>query len=271
MANQQQIQEFHENITVFLQNSKKCILEERDKGMERILKGDKSIVTNADIAAERIIRKGIEEHYPSHGIFGEELPTKNPDSDFMWYIDPIDGTRNFSNNIPTYGTVIGLYYKGIPLAGGIDHPALDLTLTAARGEGSFKNGSRFYINETGSEISGDKIDYNQIISVGNSLLFERSNELNVFDKIIKCHGSVYIYHDIYASSLAILGSTAGHVEFNMQMWDLAASQVLVEEAGGRFVMVRYQKQSENRALHSFVLGKKKVVDYLVGLVGNNLA
>ena len=79
-------------------------------------------VTEADRDAERAIRALIEKHYPDHGIVGEEFGTARPDASLQWIIDPIDGTRAFISGIPVWGTLIGLYEDGVPVAGAMDQP-----------------------------------------------------------------------------------------------------------------------------------------------------
>jgi myo-inositol-1(or 4)-monophosphatase len=79
-------------------------------------------VTAGDRAAEQVIRALIEKHYPDHGIIGEEFGTKPAKSDFTWILDPIDGTRAFVIGMPTWATLIGLYYQDQPLLGVMHQP-----------------------------------------------------------------------------------------------------------------------------------------------------
>jgi myo-inositol-1(or 4)-monophosphatase len=84
-------------------------------------------VTVADRAAERTMRNLIEARFPDHGILGEEYGNKETGSDFTWILDPIDGTRAFVIGMPTWATLIGLYYKGEPLLGVMSQPYVDDT------------------------------------------------------------------------------------------------------------------------------------------------
>ncbi len=95
---------------------------QRDLGLE--LKADDSPVTVADREAERVMRAMIEARFPSHGIVGEEFGTVRPDADFVWVLDPIDGTKSFISAVPLFGTLIGLLHKGQPLLGCIHQPVL---------------------------------------------------------------------------------------------------------------------------------------------------
>ena len=83
---------------------------------------DGSPVTNFDKELEVILRRYIHDKYPEHGIIGEELPAVNPSAEFIWLLDPIDGTLAFLTGIPVYGTLISLLHDGLPILGIIDIP-----------------------------------------------------------------------------------------------------------------------------------------------------
>jgi histidinol phosphatase-like enzyme (inositol monophosphatase family) len=82
-------------------------------------------VTEADVGAERVIRRLIGEHYPHHGVIGEELGEDRPDAEFVWVLDPVDGTRAFIAGLPTWCTLIGLRHQGRPVLGSIGQPYVD--------------------------------------------------------------------------------------------------------------------------------------------------
>ena len=110
-------------------------------GFEVQAKQDTSLVTTADLEVERELRRMIAELNPEHGVLGEEFPELNPTAEYKWIIDPIDGTEAFANGIPTYGTVLSLYYKELPLIGVLDQPALDLCTSGGYQLGVSCNGS----------------------------------------------------------------------------------------------------------------------------------
>ncbi|MEW5910870.1 MAG: inositol monophosphatase family protein, partial [Thermodesulfobacteriota bacterium] len=110
------------------------------KGFSFRSKPDHSYVTDVDIRVEKEIRKRIKKAFPSHNILGEELSFENHRSDFLWVIDPIDGTHSFKNRIPLYGTMISLCFHGNPVAGAIDLPEINRCFTGARGLGTRLNG-----------------------------------------------------------------------------------------------------------------------------------
>ena len=91
-------------------------------------KGDLSPVTEADKGAEQLMRDMIMKRFPSHGILGEEFGTHQGDADFVWVLDPIDGTISFTNGCPLFVTLIGLLYEGKPILGCIHQPVLQQTV-----------------------------------------------------------------------------------------------------------------------------------------------
>ena len=103
-------------------------------------KSDSSPVTLADREAEQAARELIMQHYPEHGILGEEYPAHQQDADYLWVIDPIDGTRLFMSGMPTFGLLLGLAYKGEFILGVIDHAAMGDRWVGAGGHGTRFNG-----------------------------------------------------------------------------------------------------------------------------------
>jgi myo-inositol-1(or 4)-monophosphatase len=96
------------------------------------LKADESPVTVADRRAEEVMRTRILEQFPGHGVVGEELGSVNADAEFVWVLDPIDGTRSFITAVPLFTTLIGLLHKGRPVLGCIHQPILGQTLIGDR-------------------------------------------------------------------------------------------------------------------------------------------
>ena len=88
-------------------------------------KGDGSPVTEADRSAEAAIRERIADHFSNHGVIGEEFGSERADAEWVWVIDPIDGTGAFVAGLPTFGTLIGLMHEGAPLLGVLDQPILN--------------------------------------------------------------------------------------------------------------------------------------------------
>lgn len=103
-------------------------------------KADHSPVTQADRNAEAAMRTAIEATYPQHGVIGEEFGTLRPDAEWVWVLDPVDGTKSFICGRPTFVTLIGLLHYGTPVLGLIDQPVLDERWLGVAGSGTTLNG-----------------------------------------------------------------------------------------------------------------------------------
>ena len=103
-------------------------------------KQDKTPVTAADRAIERALRERIAAAFPEHGVFGEEEGPDRPDAEFLWVLDPIDGTKAFASGNPLFGTLIGLMHRSAPVLGVLDAAALGERWSAARGLGATHDG-----------------------------------------------------------------------------------------------------------------------------------
>ncbi len=232
----------------------------------RELKKDQSFVTDVDFAVEDLIRDHVLKHYPEHGIVGEERDDVNPGADFQWITDPVDGTQNLVHGIPTYGVVIGVHYKGRPIAGGISHPLLELEYTAGFGRGTFC-GKREIIIDDSELLSNSKIDPQEIIALSTRSCFQRSRDEHLFDLIMREYPSTRVYYDIFSTTRAVEGQAAAVIEFGMKIWDIAATEILVTEAGGAYEVVRKVTNSEGQLLLGIVAGKPSVVSVLKEQLG----
>ncbi len=103
-------------------------------------KQDRTPVTAADRTIERVLRERLASTFPSHGILGEEEGPDRLDAEFLWVLDPIDGTKAFASGNPLFGTLIGLMHRGVPVLGVLDAAALGERWTAARGLGAYHQG-----------------------------------------------------------------------------------------------------------------------------------
>jgi len=98
-----------------------------------------SVVTKADLESEEKIIEILKDEFPGFGIYGEESQGENMNSDYIWYVDPLDGTSNYSRHIPLFGVSIGLVHLGQPILGVLYFPALNLLVCAEEGKGCFAN------------------------------------------------------------------------------------------------------------------------------------
>jgi fructose-1,6-bisphosphatase/inositol monophosphatase family enzyme len=102
------------------------ILRAQQKGAFDVkTKDDGSPVTSADLAVEARLRALTLAAFPDHGQLGEEFPPHKPEAEFRWVFDPVDGTEDFVHRVPTFGSIIGLFYRGEPVVGVIEVPMLE--------------------------------------------------------------------------------------------------------------------------------------------------
>lgn len=189
-------------------------------------KKDSSPVTRADRETEQIIRKIISKAYPNHGFIGEEFGKTNPNAQYVWVIDPVDGTRGFTRGIPFWSTLLALLKDGKPIIGISYSPATDEFFLARHNKGTFLNGKRIKV----SKVSKIK---DAFIAHGTISHFEK-------DKKVK--GILDIAHVAYGRygygwELGFRLFLKGHVDAVLDtggIYDFAAPSILAEEAGGKF-------------------------------------
>lgn len=137
-------------------------------------KADDTPVTHADRNAEKAMRDLIGRKYPAHGIIGEEFGVENPDAEFVWVIDPIDGTKSFASGCPLFGTLIGLLHEGRPVLGAINQPILN-QFCYGDGHVTTCNGKRVFFRSTSQleEITLLTTDVKNIFLHQSGANFER--------------------------------------------------------------------------------------------------
>jgi histidinol-phosphatase len=225
-------------------------------GFRTRLKADASFVTDVDVAIERALRAAIGRAFPGHGVLGEELPATRPEAEYQWILDPIDGTTSLANGIPFYGTIIALHQRGRPLVGVIDLPALDRCYSAAVGLGAWRDGRRLQLRDAAlGNLS------REVVSVGDRARFVQCRAGGGFDRLMREHSQVRGYIDCIAHAFAAEGLLGAAVDYGVKLWDIAATQVLVEEAGGRYVCV-YRSRGTGNRLYGIICGKPAVVGWL---------
>jgi myo-inositol-1(or 4)-monophosphatase len=194
--------------------------------------GTVDVVTDADRASEKLIVESLRAAFPDHGIIGEEGSRSQIAGDYIWYVDPLDGTTNFAHGLPIFCVSIGLARNNEVVAGVVYDPSRNELFAAQRGRGATLNGERIHVSK--------------ISKLGESLLGtgfpSKKRHLNP---------NIYFYHQLTMKSHGIrrAGSAAldlacvasgryeGFWEFNLNAWDTAAGALLVEEAGGTLTYI----------------------------------
>lgn len=218
------LREFQPFVKLLANKSAEIIREYFRKPIRIESKRDLSPVTIADKKSEEIIRELIRKHFPDHGIIGEEFGQEKVDADFVWVLDPIDGTKSFVCGALSFGTLIALTHKNKPVLGVINHPILD----------------EFLIGDNNISLLNDaKVQVRNISDLSEAVLLT-TDHLNIkkyqnaekFDKLIK---SVWLYRnwgDCYGYYLLATGFADIMIDPIMSVWDSMALIPIINGAGG---------------------------------------
>jgi histidinol-phosphatase len=191
------------------------------------LKEDRSPVTIADQQAEEFLRKKISRDFPDHGIIGEEFGKENSSREWVWTIDPIDGTRSFIHGIPLFSTLLALLHNGEPVMGIICLPALNETAWAIKGKGS-------YIGDQPIKVSNHRDIPGSTIATADRYCFKEKKYLKLWRNLYSNADIARTYPDAFGHLLAARGSVDVMVDPWAYIWDFAPCKIIIEEAGGLF-------------------------------------
>jgi fructose-1,6-bisphosphatase/inositol monophosphatase family enzyme len=258
-----EIEELHASALTFADTARAIIASAWRSGFSAERKRDGSFVTNVDLEVEDKLRTLITRRYPEHGILGEEFPPARPGALFQWILDPIDGTEDFVHRVPTFGSILALYYNGVPLVGVLDHPALELRCDAAYGRGTRKNGERMTLGPLPERTANAAV--RAVLSARGNFIRYR-DEGSTFDALTRAFPNHRIYRSCYGHSLVASGAVDAMVDYHDTPWDLAAAQITAEEAGGVYRVVR-SFVVDGLPIYSAVFGKPEVVERLCAIVG----
>jgi myo-inositol-1(or 4)-monophosphatase len=192
-------------------------------GLRVDLKSDKSPVTAADTGAEELMRGQISRKFPGHGILGEEGGTERPDAEFVWVLDPIDGTCSFTAAVPLFGTLIALLHEGQPVLGCIHQPILGQLLVGDN-EAALLNGKPVRTSsvrriEEATLLTSDPVAIGRPECRGYAAMMERA-------KLARTWG------DCYGHLLVATGWADVIFDPVMNLWDIAALVPVIRGAGG---------------------------------------
>ncbi len=215
------------------------LLAIRERGLNqesiRAKLGHFDIVTEADLASERFVLSELRAAYPTYGVISEETNQGFSDAEWVWLVDPLDGTTNYSHGLPIYGVNIALSHRGYPVLGVTYEPANNRTYWGVRGRGAWlRNGngeSRLHVsevNELKRAILATGFQYARS-DAGRA----RHSEFAILDNLTQS------VRRLGAASMTMVWVAAGHLEAywesGLKPWDFAPGWVLIEEAGGHLV------------------------------------
>ena len=193
-------------------------------------KADKSPVTQADIETEQTIRKIITERFPSHGFYGEETGSAGIDNEYLWLVDPIDGTKAFVREYPMFSTQIALMHRGRLVMGVSSAPVYGEFAYGEIGKGAWLNDQPIKVSDIdtieGCAISGGNL---KTLALGPQwsnygALIARANR-------IRGYGDFLHYHLLASGKIDVV------IESDVNILDIAALAVIVEAAGGTFTQL----------------------------------
>jgi histidinol phosphatase-like enzyme (inositol monophosphatase family) len=184
-------------------------------------------VTEADKGAERAIRAAISQRYPEHGVIGEEYGEDRPDAEFVWVLDPVDGTRAFIAGLPVWTTLIGLRHNGTPVLGSIGQPFLDEIYIGHAGGSRLigRGGSRPLKTRPCPQLSG------ALIATTDPAIF-RGGERDAWRTVRTGARLARLGCDAYAYAMVAAGTIDLVLEAGLKAWDIDAAIPVIAGAGG---------------------------------------
>lgn len=215
------------------------------------LKANHERVTWCDKQSEQIILKELNKHFPNYGVLSEESGLTDKPSDYFWIIDPLDGTTNFTIHQPIFSITIALLYKKKVVLGIIYAPILDEMYYAVQDQGAFKNKKKIMVSEVNT-LENSIVTYchgqGQINTNKAYKLYEHFH-----NKIYHCQhfGSTALELAMVAA-----GNTQAHMISGAKLWDIAASTILIREAGG--LVTDWNNKEWNINSTSILAANKKI-------------
>jgi myo-inositol-1(or 4)-monophosphatase len=211
-------------------------------------------VTTADKETQAYLERRIAERFPAHGILGEEDDASadgdSPAPDFLWVLDPLDGTTNFMNGLPVYASSIGVLHRGVPIAGAVYIPwptdsGNGIVVHGHAGGGAFANGEPIAVYQT-DKLRGDRLmglpgSFGASTRVGKGLKGQPLGQLRVTGSIA------------YELAMTAMGVMQFAVIGAPRMWDMLGGVIAVQEAGGT-VMTRLPGRNQWHTMDSLVPG-----------------
>lgn len=207
------------------------LLEKYGRKINISKKGDINLVTEADLASEKLIIERIKTYYPKHSILAEESGEAviiGGENKFKWIIDPLDGTTNFAHGYPAFCVNIALEHEGEIVVAVTFDPTRNEMFSAEKGNGAFLNNRRIYVSET------EKLSESLLVTGFPYNFKEKENfarhltDFLLFSRGVRRDGSAAI-----DMAYVACGRFDGFWEEGLNPWDVAAGKLLIEEAGGK--------------------------------------
>lgn len=208
------------------------------------------VVTRADKESEAYLIGEIQKNFPGHAILGEESGEHAGTVAYRWVIDPLDGTNNYSQGLPVFTVSIGLQYQGNTILGVVYAPYMNELYTALKGNGAFLNGKPIHVSEKpdlAHSVLGTGFPYDKDVNPDN-------NASNLSAILPSLRGIRRMGSAAYDLCCVAAGFLDGYWELSLNLWDMCAGGLIVEEAGG--IVVPFRK---NRGI-SIIAGNSVLVE-----------
>jgi histidinol-phosphatase len=191
------------------------------------IKADKTPVTEADVETEKVIRSILAARFPDHGFYGEETGQSALDAEYLWLVDPIDGTKAFVREYPMFSTQIALMHRGRLVVGVSSAPAYGELAYGEIGTGAWLGDAPIRVSEV-QTLEG------AALSTGNLKTLATGPQWPAFGRLVGRLNRIRGYGDFLHYHLLAAGKIDAVVESDVNILDIAACAVIVEAAGGRF-------------------------------------
>jgi myo-inositol-1(or 4)-monophosphatase len=207
-----------------------------EKGVTAEYKGDVDLVTEADRASEQLIVSKLNAAFPAHGIYGEEGTREHLESEYRWYVDPLDGTTNFAHGFPSFCVILGLEHRpsglsadadGEIIAGVVYDPLRDEMFVAEKDRGAWLNGRQIKVSKIATLAES-------LTATGFPSQKRHENpNVHFYQQItLRSHGVRRAGSAGLDLAYVACGRLDGYWEFKLNPWDTSAGVLLVKEAGG---------------------------------------
>lgn len=187
------------------------------------------VLTETDLEVGKKIVEAIQSEFPEHNIIDEEAGVIDKKSNLTWVVDPIDGTSNFANGVPTFGIMLGLLENDVPIAGGIALPSFSEIYVAEKGDGAYCNGEAI-------KVSGESELKKSLIAYGIDGHQEdpqlTRDECRLLAEIILNIRNLRTSNSAFDIAMVAKGKYGAFLNRTSKIWDNVAQQIIIEEAGG---------------------------------------
>lgn len=192
------------------------------------------LVTEIDKKSEHAIVEFLQKNYPTHGILAEESGLTQQNSEYLWIVDPLDGTTNYAQGLPIFAISIALQHHGETVLGVVYAPVLGQMFTAVKGDGAYLNGQKLHVAEKTTLIES-------VLATGfpYDIAEHPHNNVQYFaELVVKARAVRRMGAAAYDLACVAAGKFDGYWELKLSPWDAAAGILLVQEAGGQVIHFR---------------------------------